>query len=64
MAMELESQASSVDHETWPPPPITVEATDPFPDDLLITSPVSPTSRRHVERMLWDTALRHITGQP
>src|SRR6185369_9756427 len=35
-----------------------------FPDDLLITSPASSASQRNVERMLWDTALRHITARP
>jgi len=35
-----------------------------FPDDLLIISPASSASQRNVERMLWDTALRHITARP
>ena len=35
-----------------------------FPDDLLITSPASSASQRNVERMLWDTALRHIAARP
>jgi AcrR family transcriptional regulator len=35
-----------------------------FPDDLLITSPASSASQRNVERMLWDTALRHISARP
>jgi AcrR family transcriptional regulator len=34
-----------------------------FPDDLL-TSQASSASKRKVERMLWDTALRHITASP
>ena len=36
MATESEPPASSLDHETWPPPPVSVAATDPYPDDLLI----------------------------
>jgi len=32
-----------------------------FPDDLLTTTPVSAADRRKVERMLWETALRHVT---
>ncbi|MBK6674432.1 MAG: TetR/AcrR family transcriptional regulator [Proteobacteria bacterium] len=32
-----------------------------FPDDLLGTKPVSAAGRRKVERMLWETALRHVT---
>ncbi|MBK9252512.1 MAG: TetR/AcrR family transcriptional regulator [Proteobacteria bacterium] len=32
-----------------------------FPDDLLGTKPVSAADRRKVERMLWETALRHVT---
>ncbi len=35
-----------------------------FPDDLLSSSPVSTASKRNVERMLWDTALRHIAAGP
>jgi AcrR family transcriptional regulator len=33
-----------------------------FPDDLLTATPVSAASRRKVERMLWETALRHVTA--
>lgn len=32
-----------------------------FPDDLLAAAPVSAAGRRKVERMLWKTALRHVT---
>jgi AcrR family transcriptional regulator len=35
-----------------------------FPDDLLSTSPANAASQRNVERMLWDTALRHVTARP
>jgi len=35
-----------------------------FPDDLLVTTPASSSSQRNVERMLWDTALRHISSRP
>jgi AcrR family transcriptional regulator len=35
-----------------------------FPDDLLSTFPVSAASKRNLKRMLWDTALRHITAGP
>jgi AcrR family transcriptional regulator len=35
-----------------------------FPDDLLSTLPVSAASKRNLKRMLWDTALRHITASP
>jgi AcrR family transcriptional regulator len=31
-----------------------------FPDDLLTGAPASASIQRNVERMLWDTALRHI----
>jgi AcrR family transcriptional regulator len=34
-----------------------------FPDDLLSTSQTNATSQRNVERMLWDTALRHVTAR-
>jgi len=34
-----------------------------FPDDLLSTSPAKAASQRNVERMLWDTALRHVTAR-
>jgi AcrR family transcriptional regulator len=32
-----------------------------FPDDLLTTAPANAASQRNVERMLWDTALRHVS---
>lgn len=35
-----------------------------FPDDLLGTSRANAASQRNIERMLWDTALRHITPRP
>ncbi len=34
-----------------------------FPDDLL-SSPATPAIQRNVERMLWETALRHIAVSP
>ena len=34
-----------------------------FPDDLLGPPPASAASQRNVERMLWDTALRHVTAR-
>jgi AcrR family transcriptional regulator len=34
-----------------------------FPDDLLSTSPANSASQRNVERMLWDTALRHVAAR-
>ncbi len=35
-----------------------------FPDDLLTTAPANAATQRNVERMLWDTALRHIAPRP
>jgi AcrR family transcriptional regulator len=34
-----------------------------FPDDLLSTSPANAARLRAVERMLWDTALRHVSAR-